>query len=171
MRKTILIITAAALFFLPLLASAQSLPDVWNPSSIKGPLVTCQGNPYIFDSATGAMSINKYACTNLCDLVFTVETDIYVGIAFVIWIILPIMFIVAGIMYMMGGANPNLLTTAKSALKGAVIGAVIVLCAYLLISTFVTFLNVSQIGGFNGTSTCDSGSIPMPLAPQQPTGL
>jgi hypothetical protein len=170
MKRTLLVAVVLTLSFLPLLASAQSLPDVWDPASIKGPLVTCQGNPENFDSA-GNMTPNPYACTNLCDLIFTVETDIYVGIAFVIWIILPIMLSVAGIMYMMGGANPNLLTSAKSALKGAVVGAIIVLCAYLLISTFVTFLNISQIGGFNGNSTCNSNGIPMPLAPQQPTGL
>lgn len=146
MKRTLLIATVLALSFLPLLASAQSLPDVWSPASIKGPLVTCTGSFYKSDMTTP----NPNACQNLCDLVFTIETDIYIGIAFVIWIILPIMFVIGGIMYMMGGANPNLLTTAKSTLKGAVIGAIIVLCAYLLIATFVKFLNITGIGGFGG---------------------
>jgi uncharacterized membrane protein len=86
-----------------------------------------------------------------------VEWDIYIGIAFVIWIILPISFVVGGIMYMLGGANPGLLETAKKTLWGAVIGAVIVLCAYLLIAAFVKFLSIQNIGGFSsGTGTCDS---------------
>jgi hypothetical protein len=71
------------------------------------------------------------------------------------WFIIPIILVVAGIMYMMGGANPGLLTTAKSALKGAVIGAIIILCSYLLISTFITFLKIGNIGGFSsGSPTC-----------------
>ncbi len=156
MKKTILATTlgtAAAIFlFLPFFASAASLPNVWDPTSIKGPLVTCTGSLYQSDGVTP----NPNACKDLCDLVRTVVTDIYVGIAFVIWIILPLMFVVGGIMYMMGGANPNLLTMARSTLKGAVIGAIIVLCAYLLIATFVQFMNISNIGGFssNAPSVC-----------------
>lgn len=163
MKKIILTITLGAstaiFLFLPLLASAQSLPNVWSPSSIAGPLVTCQGNIIAFPmgvDGNGNLNMNPNACQNLCNLVFTIVNDIYVGIAFVIWIILPIMFVVGGIMYMMGGANPDLLTTARSALKGAVIGAIIVLCAYLLIATFVQFMNISNIGGFssNAPSVC-----------------
>jgi hypothetical protein len=155
MKKTLLVTVVIALSFLPLLASAQSLPNVWDPTSIKGPLVTCTGPLVIFDSS-GNPQPNTHACKNLCDLVFTIETDIYVGIAFTIWIILPIMFVVGGIMYMMGGANPGLLQTAKKALWGAAIGAIIVLCAYLLISTFVKFMVISNIGGFSSDtpSTC-----------------
>ena len=152
MKKAALITTVVVLSVLPLFASAASLPNVWDPTSIKGPLVTCTGSLYQSDGVTP----NPNACQNLCDLVFTVVNDIYVGIAFVIWIILPLMFVVGGIMYMMGGANPNLLTMAKSTLKGAVIGAIIVLCAYLLIATLVQFMNISNIGGFssNTPSVC-----------------
>jgi hypothetical protein len=147
MKKTLLITTILALSFLPVLASAQSLPNVWDPTSIKGPLISCTGG-----GAPGGTQ-NK-TCQDLCDLVFTIASDIYIAIAFVIWIILPIMFITGGIMYMLGGANPSLLEKAKKALWGAVIGAVIVLCAYLLISTFINFMKITGIGGFNGTPTC-----------------
>jgi hypothetical protein len=163
MKQTLLVAVVVALSLLPLLASAQSLPDVWSPASIKGPLVTCQGNLYLPDMTTP----NPKACQNLCDLIFTIETDIYIGIAFVIWIILPIMFVVGGIMYMMGGANPGLLQTAKKTLWGAVIGAIIVLCAYLLISTLVRFMVISNVGGFssNTPSTCPLQVVPRVLNP------
>lgn len=82
----------------------------------------------------------------------TIVYDLYIAIAFVIWIILPISFVAGGIMYMLGGANPGLLATAKNTLKGAVIGALIVLCSYLLVSTFVTFMKISNIGGFSSGS-------------------
>jgi hypothetical protein len=165
MKKTLLVAAVIVILFSPLLASAQSLPDVWSPASIKGPLVTCQGNPVTFDSS-GNVSDNPHACQNLCDLVFTIETDIYIGIAFTIWIIIPIMLIVGGVMYMMGGANPGLLQTAKKAIGGAVIGAVIVLCAYLLISTFVTFMQITNIGGFSSNSaTCPLQVVPRVVNP------
>lgn len=159
MKKIALIIAILAWSGLPLLASAQNvpngqnLPNVWSITSIQGPLTTCVGNYLQGTGATVANPSGLQPCQTLCDLIYTIEWDIYVGIAFVIWIILPIMFIVAGIMYMMGGANPGLLTTAKSAIKGAVIGAIIVLCAYLLISTVVQTLKITGIGGF-GSPAC-----------------
>jgi hypothetical protein len=151
MKKTLLLTAILTFSFFPLLAGAASLPNVWSPTSIKGPLVTCTGDVAGLNTSSGLGP-----CTDLCDLVLTIVTDIYVGIAFVIWIILPISFVTGGIMYMLGGANPSLLTTAKSTLKGAVIGAIIVLCAYLLIATFVKFMSISNIGGFstNASSAC-----------------
>jgi hypothetical protein len=148
MKKKLIFSAVLALSFLPLLASAQSLPDVWNPASIKGPLVTCTGDVAGIDQNPAGLN----PCQSLCDLVRTVVSDIYIGIAFIIWIILPISFIAGGIMYMLGGANPGLLTSAKSTLKGAVIGTIIVLCAYLLIATFVQFMRISNIGGFSSNS-------------------
>jgi hypothetical protein len=153
MKKIVLATAVLALAFLPLLAGAAGLPDVWSPASIKGPLLTCHGGPVIFDSS-GNPQPNPDACQNLCNLVLTIVTDIYVAIAFVIWIILPISFTTGGIMYMLGGANPSLLETAKKTLWGAVIGALIVICSYMLISTFLTFMKITGVGGFNGSPAC-----------------
>ena len=157
MKRTTLSIIALAILLVPFVASACSLPDVWNPGTLlNGPLVTC-GAPKIMDS-NGNLVYNSHACANLCDLVCTAANVIYFGIAFVIWIIAPLMIVVGGIMYMLGGANPGLLETAKKALWGAVIGVVIVLCAYILISVFIQFLQISKIGGFNGTPSCTLSS-------------
>jgi len=151
MKKTLLLTAILAFSFLPLLASAATVsyapPSVWDPTTIKGPLVSCTGD------IAGITGSKLPPCINLCMLIITIVSDIYVGVAFVIWIILPIAFVAGGIMYMLGGANPNLLTTAKSTLKGAVIGAIIVICAYLLIATFVQFMKISNIGGFSSGSS------------------
>jgi len=147
MKRTTLSIIAAALLLVPYVASACTVPDVWKPSTILNTsLVSCTGNIYTVTGAPGTLNTN--ACSNLCDLVCTTTRVIYFGIAFVIWIILPIMIIVGGIMYMMGGANPGMLETAKKTLWGAVIGAIIVLCAYILVAVFIKFVNISKIGGF-----------------------
>jgi hypothetical protein len=151
MKKTFALAVIIFLAFLPLLASADefSSPDVWNISILKGPFLTCSGD----SNAANDSSTYAYTCHNLCDLVENIVWDIYVAMAYVIWIILPISFITGGIMYMLGGANPGLIETAKKTLWGAFIGAIIVLCAYLLIATFLKFMKITGIGGF-GTPTC-----------------
>jgi hypothetical protein len=153
MKKTLLLTAVFALSFLPLVASASNqwsasnMPSVWDPTVLQGPFVSCSGN--VAELTNAGESSGLGPCSDLCDLVVTILADIYIAIAFVIWIILPISFVAGGIMYMLGGANPSLLEKAKSTLKGAVIGALIVLCAYLLVSTFVTFMKISNIGGFS----------------------
>lgn len=162
MKKIAIVTLSFALFSLPLLAfganqwSWSNLPSVWNPAVLQGPLVTCTGGPMSGFDSSGNPIPNTNACQNLCDLILTIVVDIYIAIAFVIWFILPIMFVVGGIMYMLGGANPGMLETAKKTLWGAVIGAIIVLCAYLLIFTFIKFISISNIGGFspNSPSVC-----------------
>jgi Type IV secretion system pilin len=133
-----------------LVALASTTNNVWDVSILAGPLVTCTG--------TGG---GVPACQSLCDLVATVIHVVYFGIAVVIWIVTPIMFALSGIRFMMAGANPAQPTKedpgarakAKKMLTGTVIGLVIVLCAYLIVFTFVTVLNISGVGGFSA-STC-----------------
>jgi hypothetical protein len=155
MKKTLIVAAVLALSFSPMLAFAANqwswtnLPSVWNISVLQGPLVTCTGDITGLNPTSGGPT---NPCQSLCDLILTIVVDIYIAIAFVIWIILPIMIIVGGIMYMMGGADPGLLTTAKSTLKGAIIGVIIVLCAYLLVATFVKFMTITNIGGFSSNS-------------------
>jgi len=158
MKKILLSTGVLALFFAPLLAaasnqwSASNMPSPWDITVLQGPLVSCTGN--IASLTNAGTSSGLPPCQTLCDLVITVVADIYIAMAFVIWIILPIAFVAGGIMYMLGGANPSLLNTAKSTLKGAVIGAIIVIGAYALISMFITTMNIADIGGFSSGSVC-----------------
>lgn len=148
MKRITLSILAVAILLVPYVASACATINVWTPSSIlSGPLLSCSGagSTAGFDKSTN--------CQDLCDLVCTTTRVVYFCIALVIWIILPIMVVAGGIMYMMGGANPGMLETAKKTLWGAVMGAIIVLCAYILIATFIKFLSIQNIGGF-GSPTC-----------------
>jgi hypothetical protein len=141
---------------LPALASAASNPPnsaIWNPSILKGPLVTCIGASSQTLSGSFVGPLQLPVCENLCDLISTVLNVIYFVIAFVIWIAAPISVAVGGIMYMFAGANPAMVTKAKTILLGVVWGIAIVLCSYVLVSTFVKVLNITGIGGF-GTAAC-----------------
>ena len=74
-----------------------------------------------------------------------------------IFIIAPIMVVVGGVMILMAGANPGMLETGRKAITAAVVGLVIVLCAYLIVNTFITVLSVTGIGGF-GNNSCTTSS-------------
>jgi len=160
--KTILI--AASLPFIvllpliaPLVAHADSNnihSNVWDISILQGPLVTCVGAPLTSGTVQNQVSTQ---CSNLCDLFSTAANVIYFGIAVVIWIITPIMFLWSGIMFMISGGSPEKVGTARKLITGTVIGILIVLCAYLLLYTFTNVLNIQQyIGGF-GTGCTPPG--------------
>ena len=138
---TLVLITA-----LPYGALATSRPpntNIWNPSILNGPLTTCTG-----DGANGTNT-----CQDLCDLVATIINIIYFIIGVVLWIITPVTFVIAGILYLTAGANGEAISRAKKAAMGAVIGLAIVLCSWLIVSTIVSFIGITNIGGF-GTSSC-----------------
>ncbi len=156
MKKIILalplVVLLASALALPYIASAAVNQDVWNPSILKGPLVTCAGGPV--DMTTGTAQDNPNACHSLCDLVATMANVIYFFIGVVIWIITPIMVVWAGILFMLSGGSPEKIGNARKMLTGIVIGILIVLCAYLIVYTFVNVLQIGNwIGGF-GTSVC-----------------
>ena len=146
------IILAVAVPYFALAASKAPKTKIWSPSILKGPLITCTGD------GTGQAGLQ--ACQNLCDLVSTIINIIYFLIGVVLWVIVPILVTVGGVMYMVAGANHEMLGTAKKTITGAVIGLVIVLCSWLIINTFVTFFGITGIGGFGSNSSCTVAPAP-----------
>ena len=146
----------AALIFLiaiaaPYLAFADHNPiktNVFDPTILGGPLLVCVGA-----DGLGGTAIPKN-CENLCDLVAQIANVLYFMIGVVIWIIVPILVAIGGIMIMIGGANPEMVGRGKKTITGAVIGLVIILCAWLIVFTFVSaFGNLGKyVGGFGGSS-------------------
>lgn len=131
-------------------AAGKINSNVWNPVILKGPLVTCSGAPVIYDAANPQGRPNNEACYSLCDLVATAANVIYFGIGVVIWIIAPIFVLWAGILLLTSTGNPAKASEAKKMITGIVIGLVIVLCAYLLVYTFVNILGITGVFGFGG---------------------
>lgn len=142
---------------LPYVASADNAgvkSNVFNPTILRGPLLICVG-------ASGTNGGNQLpVCNNVCDLVAQIANVIYYAIAVILWIITPIMIAVGGIMIMLGGANSEMIGRGKKTITGAVWSIVIVLCAWLIIATFLAAMgNLSNyIGGFGGTSVCSVSS-------------
>ncbi len=138
-----LIVMATAM---PFVASAAIKSNVWSPDILTGPLISCTGA----NTAGGTDSKN---CQDLCDLVSTVANVIYFGIGVVIWIIAPIMIAWTGLSFMFGRGDPGAVTAARDRALRVVLGLFIVLCAYLIVFTFVKVLNIAGVGGFSNP-TC-----------------
>ena len=176
-HKTLIVILsffAAVTLFAPFAASASVAQGI-GLTGYWGPLVSCTGN---YDSSTTVMpGAPSNACTSVCDLIGTFINVTYFAMSAALFILAPVLFVVGGIMFLMSGANPGMLEKAKKTLTSTLIGLLIVLCAYLLIYTFVKALNITGIGGF-GTTACsvdsadaptDSTSVPVPAAPAPTT--
>ncbi len=144
----------------PFAASAATMPSIW-PTGWWGPIVSCTGN-YIPNSPQIPVNGSQpKPCTSLDDLVQTLLNALSLLMSIALFIIAPILVAVGGIMLMMGGANPEMLGRGKSILTGTVIGAVIILSSYLIISTVLTAFGVVQcFGGFGpGCATAGSSFI------------
>jgi hypothetical protein len=151
------------IFFMPLMLSFLAAPsavladsatihsNVWSPTTLAGPLITCVGAAPAAGGVSGGVT---QTCSSFCDLVSTAANLVYFAIAFVIWIIAPIMFLWAGILFMISTGSAERTGQARKMITGTVIGLLIVLCAYLLVLTLVNVLQIQNyVGGF-GTAAC-----------------
>ena len=160
--KKLLIACLAILSVAPLIAAPYVAfadhnninSNVFVPTILAGPLTVCVGAQNV---NTGGS--NFPVCNNLCDLVAQVANVIYFFIAAVIWVIAPVLITVGGIMIMLHGASPEMVGRGKKTITGAVIGIVIVLCAWLIVFVFVGAMGnlghyVGGFGGSNGQAAC-----------------
>jgi hypothetical protein len=146
--------------FIPAVALAQtySTPNIWKvPPGYWGPIVSCSGEYSVTGSSASASSGSLPPCKNLCDLINTTINAIYLAMSVALFILAPILFVVGGIMIMISGANPEMLSRGKKTLIDTLIGLIIVLCSYLIVNTVITALKINGIGGF-GASSCTTAS-------------
>lgn len=137
-----LLVALIPTFAVPIAAHAAVNNNVWDPTILKGPLVTCVG------ASTSTLPVQQ-TCADLCDLVGQVAHVIYFMIAVVIWILTPIFVVWAGILFIMSRGSTEMTGQARKMIRGLVIGLAIALCAYIIIHTFVSVLNIAGIGGFS----------------------
>jgi hypothetical protein len=143
-KKTLISILSVGLVLFPLIASAAAMPNLW-PSGYWAPngLVSCTGD-YISAQLSGATP-----CTSLLDLIQTILNITAFMMSIAIFIVMPVLLVYGAVLIMMGGANPDMLSTGKKVLLGTVIGLAIILCSYLIISEIVSVFKISGLGGFS----------------------
>ena len=90
-------------------------------------------------------------CQNLCDFVAQIIQILYFLIGVGIWIVIPVMFVWGGVSIMLARGNPAKASEARKILTGAVVGVIIMLCAWLIVSTFVHFLGFTSAVPYFGT--------------------
>lgn len=152
-----LVLALLPTFAIPSFALAATVNNnVWNPTILAGPLVVCTGN---LTNVNGGQASNP--CTSLCDLIAEFAQVTYFMIGVVIWILAPIMIAWAGISMLMARGNPEKASQARKMVTAVVVGLLIVLCAYLIVYTFVSILNSipgstfgNYVGGFGGNAAC-----------------
>ena len=152
MKSRWLFVVIAFIAFAPALTFAKTIPirqDVWNPTILAGPLTVCSGN-YINAGTT----YQSAQCQDLCDLFGQIIAIIYYIMAVGIWIIIPVMVLWAGIKLMMSRGDPAKTSEARKMVTGAMWGVGIMLVAYLLVSSFIGFLKLTDVVGGFGTSAC-----------------
>lgn len=137
MQKKLLAISYSLIvisFFLPVLSFAHA-PNIWaggywgNP-----PLLSCTGG----------------TCANLCDLVHTVIHILYFIMSIAVYIATPILFAWGGLKIIVSTGNPGKVSEGKKIVTGTLVGVLITLGAFLVISTFLKVLGVTAVGGFGG---------------------
>jgi hypothetical protein len=79
----------------------------------------------------------------------------YFMIGIGIWIIVPMAFLIGGVMFMISRGDPGAVSRARAWLTNAVWGVVIMLCAWLIVATFISFLGnfTSFTPYFGGTGS------------------
>lgn len=106
-------------------------------------LLSCHGDP----------ATNPNACKNFCDFIDTGVNIIYFVMTIALFAATPILLAWGGILILTAGANPGNIETGKKVLKGTLIGVVIILLAFVVIKSIVTFLGVN-LAGINSALNC-----------------
>ena len=116
---------------LPGLASAHDI-QFW-PTGYWGP---------VFEGICGDGGI----CTSLCDLIHLAQHVVYWMLSFLVFVTVPVMLVWGGIRILTAAGSPDKLSTGKRIILGAIVGAMIGLGAFLIISTFLNLIGGSGVG-------------------------
>ncbi|MBI4087695.1 MAG: hypothetical protein HY434_02590 [Candidatus Liptonbacteria bacterium] len=141
MRKVIfsillLLVAAPYLVFADTAHRAQSIFPLGFWGFPDSGLLSCHGDP----------ATNPNACKSFCDFIDTGVNIIYFVMTIALFALTPILFAWGGILILTAGANPGNIETGKKILRGTLIGMVIVLLAFVVIKSIVTFLGVDLPG-------------------------
>lgn len=157
-RKKVLYIIAVALVAAPYLALAAAAPGIpfWAPNG----LISCTGSLNPGELGTNGQPLStKTSCLSLCDLIDTSLNVIYFFMTLALFVFVPILFAWGGFMILTAGAKPDQLGTGKKILTSTLVGALIILGAFLIIKTIVTTLGV-DLPGFTSALQCSVPATP-----------
>ena len=80
----------------------------------------------------------------LCHIFVMLDEIIDFVLVKIVPVLAVLMLVVGGVMLLVGGGNPETIKNAKSLLTAAVIGLVIIYCAWLMVNLFFQLIGVSE---------------------------
>ena len=110
------------------LLSVMGMSSTFVYADTTGGIVPCGKN-------TGENEDKSQACT-ICHLIEGIH-NIVQKIVGLIVVTATVVIVVAGVMYIVSAGNPAMITMAKTAMKNALIGVIVVLTAFMMITFIV----------------------------------
>ena len=109
-------------------------------------------------------------CTR-CHVFKLAENVIDFGLEGVVPPVAAVLFIYAGLMILLAGANQKLFENGKTIFKNTFIGLLIILASWLIVNTFIQSFGPDQVKGSWFKFTCQDNVItpPGPPSPPRPT--
>ncbi len=117
---------------MPLVALAAG-PSLW-PDGYWGPILSCTGSELV---NTGRTDQELKQCKSFCDLLKTGQNAVYFGMTLVLFLAVPVLLVVGGIMIIFAGANPGLFTQGKKIITGTVVGLMLTLGSFIIVNTLL----------------------------------
>jgi len=111
----------------------------------------------------------QQSCT-ICDIVLGID-NVIAYIVGLVGVTVIVIIVIAGIMYIVSAGNQGMVTMAKSAMKNAIIGLVVVLAAFVIIHFILraisqggtpTINNLNGVGENVWTFTCNNNTSSAP---------
>lgn len=87
---------------------------------------------------------NKAVQCQLCHFFIMINNTVNYVILKIVPILAVFMLVLAGVMYYFGGVRPELLTRAKTLIKGVAIGLALIYGAYMIVNVFLIVLGASE---------------------------
>ncbi len=81
----------------------------------------------------------------LCHTFIMVDKTVDYVVIKLVPLLAVLMLVIGGVMFYFGGVRPELLSRAKTLIKGVVIGLVLIYSAYMIVNIFLTVLGASKI--------------------------
>ena len=141
------------------------------------PLVPCGLKVQPVDSAgnrIGDPAIDYTQPCTRCHAFKLAENVIDFGLEGIVPPVAAVLFIAAGLMILLAGANQKLYATGIAIFKNAFIGLVIILASWMIVNTFIQSFGPDQVKGSWFKFTCEAGAItpggptvPGPITTQQ----
>lgn len=132
------------LFVIPTVGVAAS--RVW-PTGYWSPLLSCVGSAS--SVASGPPNPPK-VCTSLCDTLATAQNIVDFGMSLVVFVLTPLLVLWGGIVVITAGSSPGRLTYGRGVLTKTALGLLVVLGAYVIVSTFLWVVGARTSGSEEG---------------------